>query len=278
MQIQSNSIEKPKILYKYRYFDKYNYHLDSLINNSLWFSSGKHFNDPFDLGLQYKFDGNKKLKMNWAYDFLNRYHPELSRKERRILARNRIKEIENDPNHIEWFRENFAERIHDSFGVCSLTPHRDNLLMWSHYSHYHTGFCIGLDTDKLFEFQKSQLTSPHNNLIELHKVEYASTMPQINFFEAMIEQDHRDTITPLITTKSHHWSYEDEYRLIFWHKTDQLVPLQKNSIIEIVLGCRIEKVNSDKILAALRQNNLNISVIQAKKHSSKFELVFESLL
>ena len=117
-------------------------------------------------------------------DFVRREYPHLNNEKRRILVRKRLREMRKDPQHLDWFKETFTERNYDTFGMCCLTPHKDNLLMWAHYSFNHQGFCVGFNTTKLNLFLKS--LALYDKVIELLKVSYSVIMPNINFYKSNI--------------------------------------------------------------------------------------------
>lgn len=50
----------PHYLYKYYSFDENKYYEDMLFRDTLYFSSPRNFNDPFDKGLDIKFKGKSK--------------------------------------------------------------------------------------------------------------------------------------------------------------------------------------------------------------------------
>ncbi len=148
--------DTPPILYKYRYFDPRGRHLELLHANQLWFASARSFNDPFDSTLQYQFNDNPAgVRLKWAQDFMKKENPNLNRKECRDLARMRLREIDQTPGYFDQFRENYIETNYNKFGICCLAEIKDDLLMWAHYSDHHRGFCVGIDTEQLSEFQLS---------------------------------------------------------------------------------------------------------------------------
>ena len=268
--------DTPAILYKSRFFDTSGYHLKVLEEAQLWFTSAREFNDPFDSSLSYQFDDKPQgIQEKWAQDFLKREFPHLNRQQRNSLARQRLREINKDSEHIEQFRQNSVEKNYNKFGICSLTPAKDDLLMWAHYSDNHRGFCVGIDTSRLLELQLSLATE--GPLLSLQKVIYSDEIPMINFFESMIS-DHRDQDTlTLLCTKSTHWSYEQEFRLIYWDTVNTALTIGHDAIVEVVLGCRIRDEDKEKILSILEEKQCSAVVYKAEKHNSVFGLHLERI-
>ena len=60
-----------------------------------------------------------------------------------------------------------------------------------------------------------------------------------------------------LSTKSVEWSYEQESR--------------------IILGCNIKQNDKEEILIIAKSNFPNVKLLQAKKHSEKYSLIFEEI-
>jgi hypothetical protein len=269
--------DTPNILYKYRSFDAAGYHLKIIEDSQLWFASARDFNDPFDSVLQFCFaDRPRGIQMKWALDFVKRQRPHMNHKQRRRLACERLRDNKKDPGHFERFKRNSIETNYDKFGICCLTPTKDDLLMWAHYSDYHRGFCIGIDTARLLEPQHHSLARK-NHLLDLVKVIYADKVPEINFYESMLSNRRHQNIIDLLCTKSVHWSYEQEFRLIYWHHTNTALSIGQDIITEVHLGCRIEEKNRDKTLSLLDKKHSSATVFQAHKSETNFALEFEQI-
>jgi hypothetical protein len=268
--------DTPDILYKYRFFDPEGYHLKIIEDSLLWFTSARAFNDPFDSVLQFRFaDRPPGIQMKWAINFLKREFPHMNHKQRRQMARERLREIKKDPDHYESFKRHSIETNYNKFGLCCLTSARDDLLMWAHYSDDHRGFCVGIDTAQLLELQNSLARRSH--LLDLRKVIYADKMPEINFYESMMSNQGEEETIDLLCTKSAHWSYEEEFRLIYWDHTNTALSIEQDAIAEVCLGCRIQEENREKTLSLLDEKHSSAAVFQAHKHETSFTLEFEQI-
>ena len=112
------------LLYKYRKVDENT--LSIFINDEVYFSSVKSFNDPFDAQLNL-FDGLKAFAEN-------------SEELKFPDDHSRIKQICDDAN----------KELADT-GVFSLSSTNNQILMWSHYADHHKGICIGFSGEGLTE-------------------------------------------------------------------------------------------------------------------------------
>lgn len=101
-------------------------------------------------------------------------------------------------------RELFALQVSTRFGIVSFTAHRDHPLMWSHYTTDSSGFVIGYDFEEL-----SKLTGPNGYLA---CVKYVKRPPPILGPEVLVSPN--SNLPKLLSVKSDHWCYEDEWRLI----------------------------------------------------------------
>ncbi len=268
--------DTPSILYKYRSFDPMGYHLQLIRDAKLWFTSARNFNDPFDSSLQYQLsDTPRGIRHKWADTFLKRDNPDLDRMQRKSIVSQRLREIDKDQEHYEWFRCDYVERNYQKFGICCLTPTNDNLLMWSHYSDNHRGFCVGVNMVKLKELQ--YIFSEKRHILDLVKVTYTEIMPEINFFSSMISERWHQDIMTLLSTKSEHWSYEQEFRLIYWDHIDTAVNIGHNAIAEVVLGCRVNQEDKKNVLTLLEERHCRAEVFQTVKNKTMFALEFERI-
>jgi len=267
--------EIPDVLYKYRFFDTLDRHLSILTEWELWFTSAREFNDPYDSVLQFDFtDHPKGIMQRWAMDLVRRTVPNLSRPERRRVVKSRLSEIRATPDYKELFHKKDLEHTYRKFGICSLSAIHDDLLMWAHYSHNHSGFCVGLRTEVIFAVMNA-LAKEHELLLDIVKIDYSDRMPQINFFQSMLSENRDADIIKLLSTKSTHWSYEKEYRLTLWERVSQSIRFLPEIIDSIFMGCRISPRNRDRILDIAQQ--LEVPAFEGTLSSKRFEILFNQV-
>jgi len=199
--------DTPYLLYRYRAIDDNT--IDCLKNETIWISSAKKFNDPFEFNYQMKkgqelrqseYHGVIKDVKDWGVICLNA-HPEL------------VKDKNQDDSNM----------------------HPDILLMWSHYANSHYGMAIAYRRNCL-----------------LQKVTYELELPVLDL-DFKTDDGVPFGLVYLLTTKSTHWSYENEYRYINTLLKDKHHPESHIGKIErIYFGIR---TTDDDILKVKRAVN-----------------------
>ncbi|MXY45189.1 MAG: DUF2971 domain-containing protein [Dehalococcoidia bacterium] len=101
-------------------------------------------------------------------------------------------------------RELLTEQLSTRFGIVSFTTQPCHPLMWSHYTIDGSGFVIGYDVAEL-----TKLTGPNGCLTN---VVYANQPVPIMGPKVLVFPE--SNLPKLLSVKSEHWNYEDEWRLI----------------------------------------------------------------
>ncbi len=136
--------------------------------------------------------------------------------------------------------------------IISLTETHNDILMWAHYSDKHQGCAIGYDLDLIVEYIKRKHKEYKSFTLEpkVYKVNYRS----VRFEPDNILNKHnilRDVLRLITTTKSDHWIYEKEHRLI--------IPLGCADIIRLFpmeYHGKKDKKEFDKIASNAIESNL----------------------
>lgn len=257
-EVQWDNHYIPEVVYKYRSWTDNN-HQKILRDNSIWVPDTLDFNDPFDCDIpiayeQLASDDNVARKfirrlIKGKPEFQGRIDEEVDKR----LKDNRHK----DPEFISHYKELLKIRNKKAIGIFSVTPVIDNILMWSHYADSHKGFCIGFDSIKLFE----QLAGGGGEVL------YSKDYPIISPVEPREQQYLKQVLT-----KSVHWAYEIEYRLVTLLKNNLTVPLEPKTIVEVIFGSRISPEHKDKIKAILRKSHPHVKCFTAAPDKNKFAL------
>ncbi len=258
----------------YKYLSTSSLSFESILSdNKVYFSPPSRMNDPFEfrpnIVLPSKSSLKKYLVMRGA-----------KHKDLKYLV----------PKNMDLFRENI-NRVRDTLwslsdraGVLCLTPHFDNLLMWSHYGDCHKGICIGFDV--LQPINENDQADPDFGLSV--QVEYREAYPEISMLEidhglVTIRDDREkmrdlDSLTArILYVKSNVWSYENEVRFCN-NKLDftpGLVSFPKNKLKEIILGARIDSLFEQKVLEYVANYFPHAVVKKAYVSSTRYELEFE---
>ena len=103
-----------------------------------------------------------------------------------------------------YLRDLFAAQLSQRFGIVSFSANPRHPLMWSHYTLDGSGFVVGYEWEKLWSLSRFDSS--------LFPVQYCSDIPEIESYEVL--HYDRGYLSGLMSYKSNHWSYENEWRLI----------------------------------------------------------------
>lgn len=234
-----------KILYKYRSLSLNNNWVERIFShNELYFSTPIGFNDPFDCMVELSKEGSfedidkytNKLIKNYRLSNYSGTHPHLD------LKKIDIREIQS--------------QIMKSIGVYSLSTARDNILMWSHYADCHRGICIGFFAGpEDYFFRRSQ------------EIKYRDEYPKTSLFD-----DDMKKMESSILTKSIHWEYEREFRVIDYQTGPGIKVFDPNLLAEVILGCQISDPDKLLITQWLENHPAKPTLYQATQASRSFSL------
>lgn len=126
-----------------------------------------------------------------------------------------------------------VERVRNSFVFCSFSTRSDSMLMWSHYSDQHKGFCLEYSVEEICRIPLLRGA--------LLPVEYRDHM--VDMTEQMVAQARSNATVNILNIglrKASDWSYEDEWRLIFPSEImpPQLIGIPK--VKRVLLGARFD--------------------------------------
>jgi Protein of unknown function (DUF2971) len=237
-------------LYKYRAFNEFS--LQELINEVAWFSTPGSFNDPFDCGIhvdERKIEESVRGAVEKAYLKAG--------KDREQIPPSDLEIYQEDRLAFHDFRRSLYELM-QSVGILSLSRVNDDILMWAHYADSHKGFCI--------EYSRTS-----NNILgkQAEPVIYQDEIPSLSIQNVT---GSGNGIDKLWLTKSAHWSYEKEWRVINTEggKVFQF-PCEIKSII---LGLKMNEQNRYTIRRIL--TNRNVVFREAVKGEKQFRLRISS--
>lgn len=250
--VDGHKIVYPNLLYKYRDWDN-PYHKTILLENKIFLSSPRDFEDEMDCNVPEKFPQKNEL-----YDiFLGKSkekRPNVTRQEHRAFARywSSHSPLAN-PRLLKREIEQYNKAFNDRFGVCSLTADAKNPDMWRKYANESKGICIGFDTSKLFP-----IVGGAGEII------YVDKLPTIDF----INDDFKTKHGKNIFFKEEKWSFEKEYRLHkFWENTPTMeernIYITNDCIVEIILGKDMSNENKEEITKLVVHKYPHASITQS---------------
>ena len=288
----------PNKLYKYREFNKL--HLEALRKCILWRSSPDKFNDPYDTNVYFDSDRffienrNPEDAIEFAETLTNQH------------SRKRPPPIENPIQVREWWENTFSKilsntsddknkfgelykifdklnqslresqiidttkKMQSGFGVLSLSELSTSILMWSHYSASHTGFCI--------EYNFSDL--PYHDLRRrlCFPVYYRKKLTDATRYLAKTDLRNFNNLfwQYLCLLKSDEWAYEREWRIVFptgsEFANDEII-LPKPSSIK--LGTRVNSEDRQWMIDFCKRHE--ITVMEVRQRHDVFRLEVTSV-
>ncbi len=205
------------MLYKYvghEDIDKLIEYLKYFVESGTIFASQPvSFNDPAEFKIIFNFDASPEI-IKEKYFSDNRNHSDVDFN----------KWYDGFDENAKWYMGySIRETYLTHNGTICLTRDSDNYLMWSHYAHSHTGFCIGFDDN---------IVNCIEDYAVFGDVNYTNLVPQFNYFA----EDLVKFASAMFLHKGLPWAYEKEFRII----TDKWgsKKIDKSIIKEIVIGCR----------------------------------------
>ena len=210
--------QQPKTLFKYYANDKDGHNLDSLKNKYLYHNSYLSFNDPFDCNINLiSFKRNGKFKKT---------------------HRNKKESFKNNLNNI---------------GICCFTENKNSILMWSHYSDSHKGYCL--------EFLKNEN--------ELYPINYIKDFAQTDYYENV-----KDSEFHLTYSKSIEWKYENEFRSIVTdidskNLNSRKIKFDEKRLKAVYFGVNASDTLKMQIIEILEQKYSNFKEIEIYENSLK---------
>lgn len=217
------------IFYKYASFEVASEHI--IKGNTLKFSNPKSFNDPFDCNeglISISNLTNEELEeIIFSSDNINN-HPNKD-----FIQKNKKKIIRKAINRKEI--KSLWRKQFEHYRVCCISKTSQNILMWSHYADCHKGIAIGFNLPIL------------NDKFVVYPVTYADKILPIDGYTNVLK-----VLYYWVTTKSHHWAYEEEFRAINKDGTEYL-SFDKEWIKEIIFGCKVPDKEINRTTSMMRK-------------------------
>ncbi len=175
------------------------------------------------------------------------------------------------------------EDTRNTKGILSLSLNRSELLMWSHYCDSHRGFVVGFYG--LHDYFQKGIPDKRGGL---RPVEYFQARPVLPPDEEFSTQNIANI---LLFSKSDHWKYEQEMRMLHNvkyadEKLEKLDPggypiylfeFPTETIMEVILGCQMPKPKREEITALVKEKYPSAKLYQAEMSKTDFDLVIEEI-
>ncbi len=246
--------DEPIKLYKYFSVDENRilWIREAIRENRVYYSSIEQFNDPFEGHLTMTYDAPFEMKEARAREHIMRQQPELSMQEISDLV----------PERIAYAEQHGLSNLKDlrkKIGIYCLSQKRDDILMWSHYACSHRGICI--------EFSATE--QAHVVFMgQAFRVVYQNLFPCVNLYNTSLE----DKAKAYILTKSQHWSYECEWRVIDFPKPSGYRSIPPRLISSVILGAKATDETREAIKQLLSGLAWTVKLYQARMNSDNYGL------
>jgi hypothetical protein len=251
----------PLKLYKYQSYNVQT--IDNLKNGCIWFSKPTLFNDPFDCSIPYVLENMSNDEWNTLYKRVKKLWENMKDEEYKKSTAKYF--LSDKPS--EDFKKNYnlaselgwGEQIKDNFsqqGIACFSEKVDDLLMWSHYSDGHRGFCLEFDTS----------FNPFSKAVQVH---YSKLLPS----SLKLDGDGI-LVDPLVTTKYIGWSYEKEWRLFHEHG-DTEYGFDDRALAGVYFGSEMPFVHTEII--SLVVSGFPTKLYKMKRSETEFKVSFEEV-
>jgi len=230
---------------------------DILLNHRLYAGSPRLMNDPFECRVRWSSEATEQQKLARAITLIQKENPAISQSDARKQAPERCRLLEqHGPTQLE-------ELIVNKLGFVSFGGSRDNLLMWAHYAGEHTGIAI--------EFTMTQ-PSHVGFFGDAHRVKYNRELPVINLYT----DDKIYRARAFLLTKSVHWAYERESRIIVKNRNNSpFYDFSPEIITAVYLGCRVTDKDRKFVLECMQDRSVSVPLFQARQSTSGYSLEFD---
>ena len=129
--------------------------------------------------------------------------------------------------------------------------------MWSHYADSHKGFCLQFIDDKRAAF-----------LRELREVSYRPDYPIMN----PIIDNYEVRYEKIVLTKSKHWDYEQEWRVIDAHNGPGIRQFPNHLLCGVILGCRMSDKHEELLREWCASYDGDVTLYRAKESENSYAL------
>lgn len=170
--------------------------------------------------------------------------------------------------------------LNKTIGVLCLSENNNSILMWGLYAESHKGFVIEYDSESIFFNQK---VGPNDSLKGLAKVVYEKERLAMNLSEV--------TEKEFFLTKSDHWEYEAEWRMILPFKDANkvvdsggemvyLFKYPKSAVRSVIFGARMPAELIRKLVGEVcaDEEYVGVEFFQVKRGTAQYEVKIEKLL
>ena len=238
----------PKVLYKYRNWSDV-LHKTILSQQIVFMANPSTFEDPLDCKLVKRFDLLTDEQLFQVYlTHSEKNNSSFTAEGHYQYAVDSFKQSPMHNNeHIKQLQFNHLVEFFKRFGVLSLTANPFNNMMWTKYSDKNKGFCVGFNSDEMFQ-----------HLGGGGRVLYYDELPII-----LPTDDFSIEHRKQVFSKEKKWEFEEEYRTHKFYPyeastIDRSIILPKRCFKEVIFGNSISETDRDEIIALCKSQELEV--------------------
>lgn len=252
--------DEPLKFYKYRWVsgESAKWVEKIVLHHEAFFAPASSFNDPFDLRPVFSLQASPTRQREDYLRLSRKFEPHLTEAQRQSEVEKVMATAMSANNLADTTIA--IQAIHNhyitaSVGVFCVSTRRDDILMWAHYAESHKGICLEFD-------------GRHPFMAHAQKVLYSEDRAPINLYD-----DAQDlAMTKALLTKSAHWSYEQEWRLIRYQGGPGTVRFHPSNLTGIIIGALATPATVEMVESWAKQRTLPLNIYRASVSSTKFEL------
>lgn len=259
-------MQPPARFHKYRSMqpDSLKWVRRTVLEHEIYFARAMEFNDPFDLRPAVTLEAPPALHRE-RYLASSRLHepdlPEAQRQAQADVAMAASMRPEAIAETTRLIQARLGQAVTSDCGVYCVSTHGDDILMWSHYGDFHRGVCLVFDG--------------HGPLMAHAKpVVYAPERAALNPY-----LDDLDTLyRKALLTKSDHWAYEREWRLLRYDLGPGIEVFTPPNLVGVIVGAMATASAIDEVRSWARQRQgPPLELSRAVMSETTFELRIEPL-
>ena len=243
--------------YKYRCLDK---HTEEIFTHyQMYFPKPLAFNDPFDCRMPVSFSGGTKAQYR---KLLQQILPIAFEQQGLSLDAGQLKntikhhiERDNLDELVTGIEKGLIHEVLNNHGIFCMSEKRDDILMWSHYSDNHRGFCLEFPHEGMFKMAK--------------KVFYTDSFPDLDYFQCT----QTEMMEGVLLTKAASWSYEGEWRILQRNITPGVHSFKKPDFLTgVIFGLWMPDEDKQKIRKWVEQGKHQVKFYQVQMKEGAFGL------
>jgi hypothetical protein len=172
------------------------------------------------------------------------------------------------------------ELLRLSMRVFCVSEVNDDILMWAHYADNHEGCVLKLKCIP-------ELDRPLCAAIPIqYQDEYPLRACQSKYIKHLTGQEELnddDLFIRFISTKSNHWAYEKEWRIVGQNKSEtkdlfQYESILPNEVEAIYLGCRMKPDNEKEVINLVKKDYSSTALFKARVSEQRYSIEFDRIL